>query len=159
MDTEARDVDQPSEDGARRLRIQSEKAKEIYSAKVQTYKNTLKQIQELLDIYVANSATTPNEMKRLNEIDNLIRVQYKRYKDLHEELCNFLFREHTSDSMDELQFQQNVFETITVNVNRVLTKVKDTIHLLEADAQSRGSNGTHRTASSVRSLKRQRQPE
>ena len=56
--------------------------------------------------------------------------KFERYQIKHEQLCQFLEREHTTDSLRELETQHKVMQTVSIRVDRVLQKLKDTIDLV-----------------------------
>ena len=98
--------------------------------RVSKYRCELADIENLISIHIQNSATIPNEIVKLTEIQTLKVNEFERYQIKHEELCQFLERKHTTDSLSELDTQHKDMQTVSFRVDRVLQKLKDTIDLV-----------------------------
>ena len=124
--------------------------------RVSKYRCELADIENLISIHIQNSATIPNEIVKLTEIQTLIVNEFERFQIKHEELCQFLEREHTTDSLRELETQHKDMQTVSIRVDRVLQKVKDTIDLVNTKSHSGSSkhSGSQFTSHSRRSLQK-----
>ena len=129
---------QETVDESKRVRTYTEKQKEQFLTRVSKYRCELADIENLISIHIQNSATIPNEIVKLTEIQTLIVNEFERFQIKHEELCQFLEREHTTDSLRELETQHKDMQTVSIRVDRVLQKLKDMIDLLHAKSHLRG---------------------
>ncbi|KAK3108867.1 hypothetical protein FSP39_017555 [Pinctada imbricata] len=136
-----------AEESTRRLRTHTEKMKQVYDAKVQSHADKLKGFSDLIDSHINASATTPNEHQKLEEIKNVIRAEFENYEEEMKELCEYLERENTSTSIDELETQNNQYQTISIKVNRTLDKLEQIMDLLQKDNQSVHGGSTSSSSS------------
>ena len=143
---------QETVDDSKRVRTYTEKQKEQFFTRFSKYRCEPADIENLISIHIQNSATIPNEIVKLTEIQTLIVNEFEGYQIKHEQLCQFIEGELITDSLRKTETKHKDIQTVSIRVDRVL----ETIDLVNSKYHSGSSkhSGSQFTSLSRRSLQK-----
>ncbi|KAK3084088.1 hypothetical protein FSP39_007909 [Pinctada imbricata] len=145
--------DTTEETSEQRVRKSTEKGEAMFNEKLEKYKKTIKTLIEKLSDAIMKGATCENDVTVLTSVKSSINTQYDTYKAKYREFLNFLHRERTTSSIDEMEGQVVLYEELTTRVKGAISKIESTISLiLEEGSMSRTSalSAQKREAAKVR---------